>query len=287
MGIMGTVNPIKGLADTLPENGALMPTLFIGHGTPINALEDNEFTRNWVKLGKEIPNPKAVLCISAHWLTRGTHVTAMEKPKTIHDFSGFGQELFDVQYPARGNPNLATETKRLISTTKVKLDDDWGLDHGTWSIVKQMYPEANIPVLQISIDYYKSPQYHFDLAKQIYSLRKKGVLIIGSGNLIHNTRIADPSKGFVADANGIYPEFAFDWAVEFNEKLKDYFRSGNFQGAVNYEKLGKPGKLAHPTPDHYYPLLYTLGVAKPDEAVNIYNDKCLVGSLSMTSVKFG
>ena len=284
---METVNPIKGLADTLPEKEGLMPTRFIGHGTPMNALEDNEFTRNWVKLGKEIPNPKAVLCISAHWLTKGTHVTAMEKPKTIHDFGGFGQELYDVQYPAKGNPKLADDTKSLITTTKIGLDHEWGLDHGTWSIVKHMYPDANIPVVQLSIDYHKSPQYHFDLAKQIYSLRKKGVLIIGSGNLIHNIRIADPSKGLLADANGIYPENAFDWAVEFNEKLKDYFRSGNFQGAVDYEKLGKPAKLAHPTPDHYYPLLYTLGVAKPDEAVSIFNDKCLVGSLSMTSVKFG
>lgn len=287
MGIMGTVKPIKVLADTLPENGPLMPTLFIGHGTPMNALEDNEFTRYWVKLGNEIPKPKAVLCISAHWLTKGTHVTAMEEPRTIHDFGGFGRELNDVQYPAKGNPELAEETKNLISTTKVGLDHQWGLDHGTWSVVKQMYPDANIPVLQLSIDYHKSPQYHFDLAKQLYSLRKKGVLIIGSGNLIHNTKIADPSKGFAADANGIYPEYAFDWAVEFNEKMKEYFQSGNFQGAVNYKNLGKLGKLAHPTPDHYYPLLYTLGVAKQDEAVSIFNDKCFIGSLSMTSVKFG
>lgn len=286
-GVMGMVKPIKILADTLPENGTLMPTLFIGHGTPINAIEDNEFTRNWRKLASEIPQAKAILCISAHWLTRGTHVTAMEKPKTIHDFSGFGQELYDVQYPAKGNPDLADDTKSLITNTKIGLDYDWGLDHGTWSIVKQMYPDANIPVLQLSIDYHKSSQYHYDLSKQLYALRKKGVLIIGSGNLIHNIRLADTSNGFAADANGNYTEYAFDWAVEFNEKLKGFIKRGDFQGAVDYEKLGKLGKLAHPTPDHYYPLLYTLGVAQPDEAVNIFNDKCFIGSLSMTSVKFG
>lgn len=287
LGVMGSIKPIEVLANTLPENGIVMPTLFIGHGSPMNALEDNEFTRNWRRLGTEIPQPRAVLCISAHWLTRGTHVTAMETPKTIHDFGGFGQELYDVQYPAKGDSELAYETKKLITSTKVGLDHEWGLDHGTWSIVKQIYPEAIIPVLQLSIDYYKSPQYHYDLSKQLYSLRKKGVLIIGSGNLIHNIRLADSSKGFAGDANGTYPEYAFDWAVEFNEKMKGVFQSGNFQEAIEYDKAGKLGKLAHPTPDHYYPLLYTLGVARQDEAVNIFNDKCIVGSLSMTSVKFG
>lgn len=287
LGIMGSVNPIRALSEKLKEEGTLMPTLFIGHGSPMNALEKNEFTKQWVKLGKEIPQPKAVLCISAHWLTKGTHVTAMETPKTIHDFSGFGQELSTMKYPAKGEPKLAKETKALIKSTDVGLDHDWGLDHGTWSVVNQMYPQANIPALQLSIDYHQSPQYHYDLAKELQSLRKKGVLIIGSGNLIHNTKMADPSKGFFPDIEGNYPAYAYDWAEEFNDKMKGYFKSGNFQAAVDYKNLGELAKLAHPTPDHYYPLLYPLGVAKKDEEVTIFNDKTFVGSLSMTSVKFG
>ncbi len=287
IGVMGAFKPLYILSSTLPEDGVLMPALFIGPGTPINAIEENEFTRNWVKLGKEIPKPKAVLCISAHWLTKGTFITAMNSPRTIHDFSGFGQELYNVQYPAKGNPELANEARELITHSDIELYYEWGLDHGTWSIVNQLYPDADIPVIQLSIDYKKDHQYHYDLAKQIYSLRKNGVLIIGSGNLIYNTRIADPSQGFAADENGIYPEYAFDWAVEFNEKLKLIFQNGNFQEAVDYKKMGKLGKLAHPTPDHYYPLLYTLSVVKAGEAISIFNDKCFVGSLSMTSVKFG
>ena len=182
----GSVGAIDSLIQYLPETDSKMPVLFVGHGSPMNGIEDNEFSRYWKKLATEIEQPKAVLCISAHWLTKGTYVTAMEHPKTIHDFGGFPQQLFDVQYPAPGNPSLADETAKLITSTNVMLDHDWGLDHGTWTIVRHMYPNANIPVLQLSIDYNQPANYHYNLAKQLASLRKKGVLIIGSGNMVHN-----------------------------------------------------------------------------------------------------
>ena len=179
----------KKWSDNLDFQDEKSPVLFIGHGSPMNGIEDNEFSRTWTKLGKEIPKPKAVLVISAHWLTNGTQITAMENPKTIHDFGGFPKELFEVNYPAIGSPELALATSKLITTTHVKLDHDWGLDHGTWTIVRHMYPDADIPVLQLSIDYSQPAQYHFDLAKQIASLRNKGVLIIGSGNMVHNLQM--------------------------------------------------------------------------------------------------
>lgn len=287
LGIMGSIKPIKVLADTLKENGIFMPVLFIGHGSPMNAIENNEFTISWKKIRNEIPRPKAVLCISAHWLTKGTHITAMDNPRTIHDFGGFPKPLFEVQYPAKGNYDVAKETNKLITSTNVGLDHDWGLDHGTWSILKQMYPKADIPVVQLSIDYHKSPQYHYDLSKELYALRKKGVLIIGSGNLVHNLRLIDASKGFTPDENGNYNDYGFDWAIEFNSKMKENISSGNHQALVDFKKLGKIADLAHPTPDHYYPLLYTLGVASNNDEITIFNDKYLAGSLSMTSVKFG
>lgn len=287
LGIMGSTNPIKTLADTLKYENVLMPALFIGHGSPMNAIENNEFTNVWNKLGKEIPLPKAVLCISAHWLTKGTHVTAMTAPKTIHDFGGFSKELYDVQYPAKGSPELAKETKELITSAAVGLNTDWGLDHGTWSILKQMYPYADIPVFQLSIDYHQKPQYHYELSKQLISLRKKGVLIIGSGNLVHNLRMVDFSNGLSADKNGQFSTNGYDWAIEFNDKMKEHLIKGNHIAVVDYEKLGKVAKLAHPTPDHYYPLLYVLGVTAQKEEIKIFNDKCIAGSLSMTSVKIG
>ncbi len=181
-----SLQPLYSWTKNLKENDQKLPVLFIGHGSPMNGIEDNEFSRTWTKFGNEIPKPKAVLVISAHWLTNGTHITAMENPKTIHDFGGFPQELFNVQYPAKGNSTLAKTTSELITSTNVGLDHDWGLDHGTWSVVRHMYPNADIPVLQLSIDYSKPAKYHYDLAKQLASLRKKGVLIIGSGNMVHN-----------------------------------------------------------------------------------------------------
>ena len=262
------------------SNTDKMPMLFVGHGSPMNAIEDNEFSNRWKLLGKEIPKPAAVLCISAHWLTRGTAITAMEHPKTIHDFGGFPKALFDVEYPAPGNVQLATETKNLIHKTTVDLNHDWGLDHGTWSVVKQMYPDAKIPVLQLSIDFYKPAQYHYELAKELAALRCKGVLIIGSGNMVHNL-------GMVAWDKLKEPEYGFDWAIEMNTLFKKYIVEGNHQAMIDYEKIGKAAKLAIPTPDHYFPLIYTLGLQEKGEQVSFFNDKAVGGSLTMTSVKFG
>lgn len=187
------LNEINNLTGSYKSTGK-MPVLFLGHGSPMNAIEDNEFVRVWKELGKSLPRPKAVLCVSAHWETRGTFVTAMEKPMTIHDFGGFPKALFDVQYPASGNPGLAKETKNIIKKTEVGLDDKWGLDHGCWSVIKHLYPQADVPVIQMSLDYYKSPQYHYDLAKELASLRDKGVLIVGSGNMVHNLGMVEWDK---------------------------------------------------------------------------------------------
>lgn len=277
---MASLQPFYNWTQDLKEEDTKHPVLFIGHGTPMNGIEDNEFSRNWTKFGNEIPKPKAVLVISAHWLTNGTKVTAMENPKTIHDFGGFPQALFDVQYPAKGSPELARETANLIQSTHVDLDHEWGLDHGTWTVVRHMYPNADIPVLQLSIDYNKPPQYHFDLAKQLKALRKKGVLIIGSGNMVHNLRM-------VAWDKLQEPEFGFDWAIEMNTIFKEKIGNRDFQSLINYEKLNAAAKLAIPTPDHYYPLLYSIALQDDKEDVSFFNDKAVGGSLTMTSVKFG
>ena len=272
---MSSIKAFQNFTDTLSRQNHTMPLLFIGHGSPMNGIEDNEFSLKWEKLGKEIPLPTAVLCISAHWLTKGTLITAMEHPQTIHDFGGFPQALFDVQYPAPGDPALAKETASLIHKTSVGLDHEWGLDHGTWSIVKRMYPEANIPVLQLSIDYSKGPQYHYELARELEALRKKGVLIIGSGNMVHNLRILDWHR---ADSG-------YDWAVDINETFKKSILSGDHKTLINYEGLGQAGKLSIPTPEHYLPLLYILGLANSKEKTTIFNDKLVMGSISMTSVR--
>ena len=243
---MASIQPFYDWTKGLGEEEEKMPVLFIGHGSPMNAIEDNIFSKRWQQMGKEIPTPKAVVVISAHWLTKGTLVTAMPNPKTIHDFGGFLQALFDVQYPAPGNPELASEIQKLITNPAVELDHDWGLDHGTWSVVKHMYPDADIPVLQLSIDYYKPAAYHYELAKQLLSLRKKGVLIIGSGNMVHNLRM-------VAWDKLNEPEYGFDWALEMNEIFKNKISNGFHKELIQYEKLNKSATLAIPSPDHYYP----------------------------------
>lgn len=275
---MTSLKELKRFSDTLNKENEKMPLLFIGHGSPMNGIQDTEFSRGWQQMGKEIPKPKAVLCVSAHWLTKGTFITAMEKPKTIHDFSGFPEALSQVQYPAPGNPGLAKETVALVKKTTIGLDHDWGLDHGTWTVVKHMYPNADIPVLQLSIDYHKPGEYHFLLAKELAELRKRGVLIIGSGNMVHNLGMVTWSK----------PEtFAFDWAIEMNETFKKHISSGDFKPLMNYESLGNSAKLAIPTPDHYYPLLYVLGLKEENEKISFFNDKAMMGSITMTSVKVG
>lgn len=275
-----SLNSFKNWSDDLDFQDEKLPVLFIGHGSPMNGIEDNEFTRTWAKFGNEIPKPKAVLVISAHWLTNGTQVTAMENPSTIHDFGGFPQALFEVQYPAKGSPELAKATSNLVTSTNVGLNHDWGLDHGTWTVVKHMYPNAEIPVLQLSIDYSKPAQYHFDLAKQLVSLRKKGVLIIGSGNMVHNLRM-------IAWDKLQEPEFGFDWAIEMNSIFKEKIGNRDFQSLIDYEKLSSAAKLAIPTPDHYFPLIYSLALQENQDNISFFNDKLVGGSLNMTSVKFG
>lgn len=277
---MASLHPFYNWAQSLNEEDEKHPVLFIGHGSPMNGIEDNEFSQTWSKFGKEIPKPKAVLVISAHWLTRGTHITAMPNPKTIHDFGGFPQALFDVQYPAPGSPDLAEGTSKLITSTDVGLDHDWGLDHGTWTVVRHMYPNADIPVLQLSIDYSKPPQYHFELAKQLKELRKKGVLIIGSGNMVHNLRMIAWDKMQVDN-------YGFDWAIEMNTIFKEKIGNSDFKSLIDYEKLGAGAKLAIPTPDHYYPLLYAMALQDSKDGINFFNDKLVGGSLNMTSVKWG
>lgn len=256
-----------------------MPVLFLGHGSPMNAIEENEFVTGFRNIAKDIPKPNSILCISAHWETKGTFVTAMKNPTTIHDFGGFPKELFEVQYPAPGSPDLAKETKFLITKTEVGLDDKWGLDHGAWSVIKHLYPNADIPVIQLSLDYSQTPQYHYELAQQINSLRKKGVLIIGSGNIVHNLRMVEWKR--------LNETFGFDWAIEANEKMKNYILNGDHKQLINFRSQGKAFDLAIPTPEHYLPLLYSLALQDKNEEVKLFNDKAVAGSLTMTSLKIG
>lgn len=268
----------RNFTSSLPDQDFQMPVLFIGHGSPMNGILDTEFSRRWSKMATEIPTPKAVLVVSAHWFTRGTKITAMDFPRTIHDFGGFPDELFAVQYPAPGFPQLAKETSELITTTQVELDHDWGLDHGTWTIIRHMYPDANIPVLQLSIDYTKGGQFHYELARELVALRKKGVLIVGSGNMVHNLRMVAWNR---LDDTG----FGFDWAITANELFKSLILSGDHKALMNYSALGKEAQLAIPTPEHYLPLLYSLALQSPSDTIDFFNDQLVGGSLTMTSVK--
>jgi 4,5-DOPA dioxygenase extradiol len=255
-----------------------MPLLFLGHGSPMNAIEENEFVRGFRNIAATILKPKAILCISAHWETDGTYVTAMDNPRTIHDFGGFPKELYQVQYPASGDPALAKDTQKLIKKAEVGLDDKWGLDHGAWSVIKHLYPKADVSVIQLSIDRTQNAQYHYDLAKEISSLRDKGILIIGSGNMVHNLRLIDRDK-MKAD------DYAFDWAKESGQKMKEYIVDGDHKRLINYRNEGKAFELAIPTPEHYLPLIYILGLKGAKEQVQLFNDKAVAGSLTMTSVK--
>jgi 4,5-DOPA dioxygenase extradiol len=257
-----------------------MPVIFLGHGSPMNAIEENEFVTGWRNIGSTLPKPNAILCISAHWETRGTHVTATEKPKTIHDFGGFPEKLYEVQYPAPGSPELANMIKSLIKKTTVELDDKRGLDHGCWSVIKHLYPEASVPVIQMSLDYYQSPEYHYNLAKELSSLRKNGILIIGSGNIVHNLglvrweKVGEPGNGY-------------DWAIEANEKIKNLILTNDHKPLIDYKSQGRAFNLAIPTPEHFLPLLYSLALKEENEIVSIFNDKAVMGSLTMTSIKIG
>lgn len=267
-------------ASQLFSNTEKMPVLFLGHGNPMNAIEENEFVNGFRNIAKTLPTPNAILCVSAHWFTNGTMVTAMEMPKTIHDFGGFPKALFDVQYPAKGAPALAKETKELLLPTIVALDEKWGLDHGSWSVIKHLYPNANIPVIQLSIDYTKPAQYHFELAQKLNTLRNKGILIIGSGNIIHNLRLVD-------FPNFDKENYGYEWAIEARATINNYLLNGDYQPLIEYTKLSKAIQLAIPTPDHYLPLIYTLGLQQKSENLYLFNDKLVAGSMSMTSLKIG
>ena len=267
----------------LPSSGQsteLMPVLFVGHGTPMNAIEVNEFVLKWRELGKSMPAPKAILCISAHWETSGTFVTAMTMPSTIHDFGGFPQELYEVQYPAPGSPELAYDVKRIIKSVDVGMDQKWGFDHGSWSVLRNIYPMHEIPVVEMSLDWHLTPRNHYELAKELAPLRKMGVLIIGSGNIVHNLRM-------IAWDHANDPEYGFDWAINANATFKHLILNNNHQDLINYQTLGIEVQMAVPTPDHYLPLLYTLALKEENESIEFFNDKPVMGSLSMTSVKIG
>jgi 4,5-DOPA dioxygenase extradiol len=267
----------KNYVNNFKEREQLMPALFVGHGSPMNGIQDNEYSRGWAEMVKGIDLPSAVLVVSAHWLTRGTLVTAMDFPKTIHDFGGFPDELFQVQYPAPGSPELANEIKNEIQSIEVHLDHEWGLDHGAWTVVRHMFPEANIPVIQLSIDYFKPAEYHYKLAQELMQLRQKGVMIIGSGNMIHNLRILD--------WHNIDQPVGYDWANELNQTFIDIIEKKEHSKLFHIENLGEAGKLAIPTPDHYYPLMYALGLQNPKDEVEIFNNHVVGGSISMTSFK--
>ena len=253
-----------------------MPVLFLGHGSPINAIEANEFVSAFRKLGKELPWPNAILCISAHWETRGTFVTAMQHPPTIHDFGGFPKALFEVQYPAPGSPELASYIKKIITQIDVHLDYKWGLDHGAWSVINHLYPNADIPVVQMSLDYSKSAQDHYTLAKELSNLRRKGILIIGSGNMVHNLSLVEWDK--------LNEPFEFSWAKEAREMIKQYILNDDHQKLIDYGSQGTAFELAIPTPEHYLPLLYTLALKEENENITVFNDRSVGGSLAMTSV---
>ncbi len=260
-----------------------MPVLFLGHGSPMNAIEDNEYRRSWQALGaefgKRLPQPQLILCISAHWLTRGWWLTGMDKPKTVHDFGGFPQELFDQQYPAPGAPALAQALSRSITQPPLGLDkSEWGFDHGTWSVLKPMFPKADIPVLQLSMDYGRPPAEHLALGKQLRSLRDRGVLIVGSGNIVHNLR---------ATRRGAASDQAYDWASEFDAKVAGQMEKGDLAALADFQKLGSVAQLAHPTYDHYLPLLYAAGAADPKEPLRFFNNSYQSASISMRSAIWG
>lgn len=255
-----------------------MPVLFLGHGSPMNALANNSVTQTFAYLGKTLPTPKAILVISAHWMTQGTWVTHMNQPKTIHDFYGFPQALFDVQYPAPGSPALADDVRKLVTDPVIGADDnEWGLDHGTWSVLKHVYPQANIPVVQLSLDMTKPAEYHFELGKKLQTLRHQGVLILGSGNVVHNLRRIS------------WEEQAkpFDWSVEFDEWIKAKSMDRDFKSIVSHATDSEAGKLSIPTPDHYYPLMYILGAADSKDQLTFDVEGIQNASISMRSFRFG
>lgn len=274
-----SISSLSSLIDfsTSLERTDKMPTLFIGHGSPMNAIEKNTFVNRIQQLHSQLPVPKAIICISAHWLTNGTYVTAMENPKTIYDFHGFPKELYEVDYPAPGSPELAASISSIVEDIQIHHDLSWGLDHGTWSILRNIYPSANIPVLQLSIDWKKPLDFHVMLAKKLRMLRERGVLIIGSGNIVHNLGLVDFSK-----LNQV--GYGFDWAIEAREFVNDKILKSDLNSLLKYQNGPNYLKLAIPSPDHYIPLLYVLGLRRNDDELTFFNDELIAGSLSMTSI---
>lgn len=252
-----------------------MPALFVAHGAPTFAFEDNVYTRTWKELGKTLPKPKAILSISAHWLTKGTQVTGQKAPPTIHDFYNFPKEYYNVQYPCKGNPELAADIAETLKGFSVTVSEDWGLDHGTWTYLLHMYPNADIPVLQLSIDETQPAQHHYDLGKALGYLRKKGVLVLGGGVLVHNLRAIDFHN----------PDNVFDWARNAHEIFKKCILSGDHKALIDYKSLGKDVQMAIPTPDHYAPLLYILGMQETTDKVSLFCDSISNGSMSMLSMR--
>ncbi len=252
-----------------------MPVLFIGHGSPLNAIEDNEYNRTWRKIGSALPKPKAILAISAHWETRGSFVTGSAHPHTIHDFMGFPQELFNVNYPVPGSKWLVNLVCETVKDAEVNLDHAWGLDHGTWSVLLPMFPDAQIPVVQLSLDRKQGGPFHYALGQALGRLRDEGVLILGSGNLVHNLRTAT------------FNDSAMDWALSFDESVKNWTTQRELSPMINYEKQGREATLAINSAEHFLPYLYVLGASAPEDSVTFYNEKVTLGSVSMRCVQFG
>ena len=276
LGFAAGFGPLDAGAAPAPR-GDRMPVLFVGHGSPMNAIADNAFSRAWAEMGARLARPRAILCVSAHWETSGPMVTAMERPRTIHDFYGFPPELQQKTYPAPGSPALAAETAGLVTKAPVGLDQRWGLDHGTWSVLARMFPRADVPVLQLSLDQTRGPAGHYALARELRPLRDRGVLIVGSGNVVHNLGRLDRR---LADGG-------FDWAVEFDARVRERIDRGDHQGLVEYEALGRAAKLSVPTSEHYLPLLYALAVNDEGEPIAYFNDAMTMGAISMRSLLIG
>lgn len=249
-----------------------MPVLFVGHGSPMNAIEDNDYSRTWKKLGEHIAKPEVILSVSAHWYTKGTKIMNTENPKTIYDMYGFPEALYEVVYDVLGSPKTAERSKDLISR-EARYDNTWGIDHGTWSVLNHMYPKKDIPVIQISVDAEAPPEVHYQIGRELNQLRQEGVLLFGSGNIVHNLRLMDWQK----------EKQGFEWAYDFDEFIYQSILDKNHEAILNYKDRGESARLAVPTPDHFYPLLYMLGAAEAEDQISIYNKSCEMGSLSMTA----
>jgi 4,5-DOPA dioxygenase extradiol len=271
---MTTAEPAQAFG-TPPDSQARMPVLFVGHGSPMNAAEDNEFSRAWIEAGRSLPTPRAILCISAHWETSGTQVTAMEQPETIYDFYGFPEPLYAMHYSAPGSPDLARLVRETVRSAPVRLSYDWGLDHGAWSVLRRFFPQAGVPVVQLSLDRTRPAAFHYELGRELRTLRDKGVLIVGSGNIVHNLRAV------------VWEDRAYDWALEFDDKIKQAILSGDHAPIIHYGQLGQAARLSVPTNEHYLPLLYALAVQDPADPVTFFAGRVTLGSISMRSLRLG